>query len=227
VKPREVLGRTQTPDGVELTLTRHVSEFAILANGQMLMSSRTHGTEDALAVIGCAHARTLPRPRVLIGGLGMGFTLRAALDVLPPAAEICQAELVPEVVAWNRGPLGHLAGHPLDDARVSIDERDVIAAMRSGAGRFDAVLMDVDNGPTALTTPGNVHLYSTRGLATARACLTPDGVLAFWSAQDDERFEHQLRDSGFSVQREHVRGHRKTRGSRHTILVARKRDGRG
>jgi spermidine synthase len=143
VKPWEVLGRTRTPDGTELTLIHHPSEYSILANGQSLMSSRRHSSEDALAVLGCDGARTLARPRVLIGGLGMGFTLRAALDILPPTARIVVAELIPAVLAWNHGPLGALAKHPLDDPRVRIEEGDVGATMRSNPCRFGAVLLDV------------------------------------------------------------------------------------
>jgi len=225
VKPWEVLGRTRTADGTELTLTRHTTEYVILANGQRLMSSRTHGSEEALALIGCHRARTLTRPRVLIGGLGMGFTLRAALDILPPAAHILVAELVPAVIEWNRnrGLLGALAQHPLEDPRVRIEEGDVAAAMRSGRGRFDAVLLDVDNGPIALTASSHAGLYNGRGVAAARAALKPGGVLAVWSASaanEDHRFEQRLRDAGFSVQRERVRSRLSKGGARHTRIGA-------
>lgn len=220
MKPWELLGRTRTPDGTELTLTRHTSEYVIQANGQSLMSSRMHGSEDALAVLGCDRARTLPRPGVLVGGLGMGFTLRAALDILPPDARLVVAELVPAVVEWNRGPLGALAGHPLDDPRVHLEEGDVAAIMRSSPGRFDAVLLDVDNGPVALTASSNTGLYDPQGVAVARASLRPGGVLAVWSARDERRFERLLRAAGFSVRRERVSRRLKKGGSRHTILVA-------
>jgi spermidine synthase len=220
VKPWIVLGRTRAPDGTELTLTRHTSEYLILANGQSLMSSRTHGSEEALATLGCRRARTLTRPRVLVGGLGMGFTLRAALDCLPPAAQILVAELVPAVVEWNLGPLGALAQRPLDDLRVRIEEGDVAAIMRSSPGRFDAVLLDVDNGPVALTAASNAGLYDDAGVAAARAALRPGGVLAVWSARDERSFERRLRAAGFSVQRERVRSRLKDSGSRHTILLA-------
>jgi spermidine synthase len=221
MKPWEVLGRTRTPDGTELTLTRHTSEYAILADGQSLMSSRTHGSEEALAHFGCRLARALARPRVLIGGLGMGFTLRAALDILPPQAHVLVAELLPAVVEWNRGPLAALAQQPLDDPRVQIEEGDVAATIRSGPGRFDAVLLDVDNGPIALTALSNRGLYTARGLAAARAALTPDGVLAIWSASEDRRFAQRLREAGFSVELERVRSRLKQGGARHAIFVAR------
>ena len=220
MKPWEVLGRTRTPDGTELTLTRHPSEYLILANGQTLMSSRIHGSEDALAVLGCDRARSLTEPRVLIGGLGMGFTLRAALDMLPPTAAVLVAELVPLVLEWNRGPLGALANRPLDDPRVQIEEGDVAATMRSNPSRFDAVLLDVDNGPSALTASPNAGLYDGHGVASARASLRPGGVLAVWSVRDDRRFEHRLRAGGFSVQRERVSGRLRKKGPRYTILVA-------
>jgi spermidine synthase len=220
VKPWEVLGRTRTPDGTELTLTRHTSEYAILANGLSLMSSRTHGSEEALALFGCRLARTLTRPHVLIGGLGMGFTLRAALDILPPAAHLLVAELIPAVIEWNRGPLAALANHPLDDPRVTIEEGDVAATMRSSPGRFDAVLLDVDNGPIAMTASSNAGLYNRPGVAAARASLRPGGVLAVWSASEDRRFAQRLRDAGFHVQLERVRTRLNKGGARHTIILA-------
>jgi spermidine synthase len=219
VKPWDVLGRTRTPDGTELTLTRHTSEYVIMANGQSLMSSRMHGSEEALATLGCRRARTMAHPQVLVGGLGMGFTLRAALDALPPAARVLVAELVPAVVEWNRGPLGALADHPLDDPRVRIEEGDVAAIMRLSPRLFDVVLLDVDNGPVALTASSNAGLYDRHGVAVAHASLRPGGVLAVWCAGDDRRFERRLRAGGFSVQRERVSSRLK-KGRRHTILVA-------
>jgi spermidine synthase len=176
VKRWEVLGRTRTPDGSELTLTRHTSEYVILINGQILMSSRMHGSEEALAVLGCQRARTLDAPRVLVGGLGLGLTRRAALDILPPTALVKVAELVPAVLEWNRGPLGTLARRPLDDARVRIEDGDVATTMLSNRGRFDAVHIDVDNGPLALTAYSNAGLYDSEGIALA--LVAP----AWWSA---------------------------------------------
>jgi spermidine synthase len=220
VKPWTVLGRARTPDGTELTLVSHTTEYAMLADGQSLMSSRVHGSEDALAVLGCRRASTLPHPNVLVGGLGMGFTLRAALDVLPAAAHLLVVELVPAVVEWNRGPLGVLAKHPLDDRRVRVEIGDVAVALQSRPGYFDAVLLDVDNGPVALTTSTNAGLYDSPGLARVLASLRPGGVLALWSAGDDRGFERRLRAAGARVQRERVRGRSNNRGPRHTILIA-------
>jgi len=219
VKPWELLGETRTPEGEQLTLTRHGTEYVILASGQTLMSSRMHGSEEALAAFGCARARTLEAPCCLVGGLGMGFTLRAALDVLPPDASVIVAELVPTMVDWNRGALGPLARHPLRDKRVAVEVGDVADTLRANAGRFDAVLLDVDNGPSAFTASDNSGLYDDRGLAAARAALTPGGVFAVWSSREDRRFEQRLRYAGFAVSVERVRGRLKKGGPRHTIFL--------
>ena len=221
MKPRQVIGRTLTPDGTELTLTSHPSEFVILADGHVLMSSRMHGSEDALAMLGCARAATLDQPRVLVGGLGMGFTLRAALDSLPASATVVVAELIAAVVDWNRGPLGDLAGRPLDDGRVVVEVSDVRDTLRRGAGQFDAVMLDVDNGAISLTTASNDRLYDREGVAAARAALRPGGVLAVWSAGPERLFERRLRADGFRVERKLVRARLKKGGPMHTILVAR------
>ena len=170
MKPWEVLGRTAAPDGTEMTLLRHPSEYVIQANGENLMTSRESSSEAALGILGCAHARTLTAPHVLIGGLGMGFTLRAVLDVLPAAAHVVVAELVPAVVEWNRTILGALSGQPLNDPRVRIETADVTAVLRANPAGFDAVLLDVDNGPAALTVSSNASLYDDRGVAATRAC---------------------------------------------------------
>jgi len=151
----------------------------------------------------------------------MGFTLRATLDLLPPTATVVVAELVPAVVDWNRGPLGPLAGHPLKDRRVRVEVGDVGATLRASTGRFDAVLLDVDNGPAAFTTPDNAGLYDDGGLAAARAALKAGGVLAVWSAWEDRKFEHRLRHGGFTVEVEHVRARLKKGGPHHTIFLGR------
>ena len=217
--PWELLGETRTPEGEQLTLTRHGSEYVILASGQTLMSSRMHGSEEALATFGCARARTQEAPCCLIGGLGMGFTLRAALDLLPPDASVIVAELVPTMVDWNRGALGPLARHPLRDKRVAVEVGDVADTLRANVGRFDAVLLDVDNGPSAFTASDNSGLYDDRGLAAARAALRPGGVFAVWSSREDRRFEQRLRYAGFEVTVERVRGRLKKGGPRHTIFL--------
>ena len=185
----ELIGETLTPNGIDMKLTRRGNEYIILANGKSLMSSRMHGSEEALATLACRRARTMEQPCVLVGGLGMGFTLRATLDFLPRDAMVVVAELVPAVVEWNRGPLGPLAGHPLKDKRVRVDVADVAVTLGSSPGRFDVVLVDVDNGPAAFTGSDNARLYDDRGVAAARAALKTGGVLAVWSARDDRKFE--------------------------------------
>ena len=190
------------------------------------MSSRMHGSEEALATFACQRARTLEQPRVLIGGLGMGFTLRATLDLLPPDAMVVVAEWVPAVVEWNRGPLGPLAGQPLEDKRVRVEIDDVAITLSSRAGQFDAVLLDVDNGPAPLTASNNAGLYDDRGIAIARAALKMNGVLAVWSAREDRKFEQRLRHGRFDIEVERVRGRLKNGGPRHTIFLGHKSPGR-
>lgn len=217
----ELLGEAQAPDGTTVTLTRHDREFLILAGGKPLMSSRMHGSEQALATFGCRHVPA-DEPCVMVGGLGMGFTLRATLDLLPPDASVVVAELIPAMVEWNRGPLGPLADHPLKDPRVRVDVRDALETLREHAVTFDAILMDVDNGPAAFTAAGNASLYNDVGLAAARAALKPGGVLAVWSAWEDRKFEQRLKYHGFEVRVERVRARLKKGGPRHVIFLGRR-----
>jgi len=219
VKAWELLGETRTPDGSDMRLTRRDNEYVILVNGKTLMSSRMHGSEEALATIGCRRAQTVEQPRVLVGGLGMGFTLRATLDLLPPAAVVTVVELVAAVVEWNRGPLGAIAGYALNDRRVRIDVGDVGFTLRGNTGRFDAILLDVDNGPAAFTTAENHGLYDNSGVAASYAALRPGGVLAVWSAWEDRKFEQRLRFHGFEVQVDRVRARLKKGGTWHTIFL--------
>lgn len=219
MKPWELLGRTTTPAGDEMTLTRHGNEYVINASGRSLMSSRMSGSEEALATFACAQARTLEEPCCLVGGLGMGFTLRAALDVLPAGATVIVAELVAGVVEWNRGPLASLAGHVLRDRRVVVEVGDVLDVLRANPGRFDAVLLDVDNAPAAFTTATNARLYADPGLAVLRASLAPNGMAGVWSAHEDRRFEQRLRHAGFRVRVERVRARLDKGGPRHVIFL--------
>jgi len=221
LRPWQLLGEARTPDGKAMALTRRGNEYVIHADGKSLMSSRMHGSEEALAAFACRGLGARPAPRVLVGGLGMGFTLRATLELLPPAASVVVAELVPAVVAWNRGPLGPLAGHPLADRRVRVEVADVAVLLRASRAAFDAVLLDVDNGPRAFTTRDNAALYGDRGLAALRDALAEDGRLAVWSAWDDHKFEHRLRHAGFEVEVERVRGRLRKGGPHHVIFVAR------
>jgi spermidine synthase len=222
VKPFELLGQALSPDGTVMKLIRRGDEYIILADSAILMSSRMHGSEEALATLACQRVRTLEQPSVLVGGLGMGFTLRATLDLLPQDATVVVAELVPAVVEWNRGPLGPLAKHPLKDKRVRVETEDVGVTLSSRLGQFDAVLLDVDNGPAALTLSNNAGLYDRRGIAAARAALKTEGVLAVWAAQDDRRFEQRLRDGRFDVQVRRARGRLKNGGPRRTIFLSHK-----
>lgn len=223
MKPWELLGETRTPDGTLLALTRRDREYVILAGGKSLMSSRMHGSEEALATIGCRRAPASARPCVLVGGLGMGFTLRATLDALPSKATVIVAELLPAVVEWNRGALAPLADHPLKDRRVEVIIGDVMDTLSSRRNRFDAVLLDVDNGPEALTATANAALYSDAGVAAIRRALKDGGVVGFWSARDNRKFEQRLRHGGFDVDVERVRARLKKGGPHHTILLGRKR----
>jgi spermidine synthase len=223
VIPWEKLGETEAPGGGKLTLHRRGHEYAIRIDGKDLMGNRQHGSEDALAQLGCEHLRKTAKARVLIGGLGMGFTVRAALDVLRADAKIEVAELVPAVVAWNRGPLSPLAGSPLADRRVEVHEGDVVPHIAKARERYHAILLDVDNGPDALTSPGNARLYGPAGLRRAGAALHPGGILAVWSAEDDARFSDRLQRAGFRVRVERVLARHngsKRGGKRHVLWLA-------
>jgi spermidine synthase len=222
VKPFVLLDQALSPGGAVMKLIRRDDEHIILVDGAILMSSRMHGSEEALATFGCQRVRMLEQPNLLIGGLGMGFTLRATLDLLPQGATVVVAELVPAVVEWNRGPLGSLAGHPLKDKRVRVDTRDVVVTLNSCLGQFDAVLLDVDNGPIAFTASNNAGLYDNRGIAAARAAIKMGGILAVWGPQDDRKFEQRLRDGGFDVQVHRPRGRLKKGGPRHTVFLGHK-----
>ncbi len=206
------------PDGSRLELWRHDDNYVIQADGYDLMTSYSHGSEDAMMSLAC------PRPQadacVLIGGLGMGYTLAATLDLMPPGGSVVVSELVPEVVEWNRGPLGPLAGHPLDDPRTDLVVGDVADVIRDSRSRFDAVLLDVDNSPDSFTLARNSRLYTPEGLATARRSLRPGGALAIWSAGSGGTFERRLRTAGFTASTHRVRGRGK-RGGHYSVLVGR------
>ena len=216
-----LLDTAAIPGGGELGLYEHGEDFVIkVMRGQDLMSTRTHGSADALADLTCPEVAGRERARVLIGGMGMGFTLAAALRHLGPDAEVVVAELVPGVVEWNRGPLGEHAGHPLRDERVTVQEVDVSLILRAGRRSFDAILLDVDNGPEGLTQKGNDWLYSKAGLNVSFRALRPKGVLGVWSAGTDPAFTKRLGQAGFEVDEVPVRAHR-GKGARHLIWVAR------
>ena len=215
----KIVATTHVPSGGELVLWRQGEEYVIRVDGRDLMGSESSHSERALAKYGCMGLRLVRNARVLIGGLGMGFTLRAALEVLRADAEVDVAELVPAVVDWNRGPLAHLAGRPLEDRRVRLVERDVDLVLRGARARYDAILLDVDNGPQELSSPFNEALYGRAGLARARHALRPNGVFAVWSAHDDHQFCRRLRQEGFHARTEYVSA-RPHGGRRHTIWLA-------
>jgi spermidine synthase len=217
------LGTAIVPGGGgELRLMQRGTEFVIMAGRVPLMNSRMSGSEEALATLGWAPIATRPRPHILIGGLGMGFTLRAALAALPDSASVVVAELVPSVIAWARGPMAEIFGDSLADARVTIEEADVANIIAMSRAAYDAILLDVDNGPDGLTRSHNDRLYSVEGLRASAAALRPGGSLAVWSAHDDPKFVTRLERSGFAVEQQRVRSHG-NRGSRHTIWLATRR----
>lgn len=219
------LDETTMPGGGVMTLMQRGTEFSIMSGVITLMNSRLSNSEVQLATQSAARVGMRPRPRILIGGLGMGFTLRAALECFPAESQIVVAELVPEVVAWARGPLNVLHGTSLDDPRVHIHQGDVATAM-SGGKPFDAILLDVDNGPDGLFRPANDRLYNAAGLAAARAALTPGGHLAVWSSYPDARFSKRLRQTGMAIDEITVRARSNGKGERHTIWFA-TRPGKG
>ncbi|HEU0078523.1 MAG TPA: hypothetical protein VFQ76_12775 [Longimicrobiaceae bacterium] len=220
MKRLERLAEATAPDGTVLTLYRRDGAYAIRVGDVELMSTRRHHSEEQLAELVCLPLLHGRAPRVLIGGLGFGFTLRAALRVLPADARVVVAEIVPEVVEWNRNPDYPLAGAALADPRVELRHGDVADVLRASPGAFDAIMLDVDNGAEALPTGGNAGLYRSRGVRLAAAALRPGGRLAYWSAYDDPRFAALLRGAGLSVEVVRVRAHASS-GSRHTLLVAR------
>ena len=219
--PWSVLDTAQVPGGGgELRLKQRGSEFAIMLGQNELMNSRLSGSEEALATIACEKVRRHKTPRILIGGLGMGFTLRAALAALGPDARIVVAELVPAVVAWAIGPMAEVFGTSLTDPRVNIREADVGDVIRADAAAFDAILLDVDNGPEGLTRKANDALYDLKGLGGARAALRPGGVLAVWSSGPNPKFTWRLRKAGFEVEEVRARANGPRGGARHVIWIA-------
>lgn len=216
------LDSAKTPDGKqELRLKRRGAEFSIMLGSNELMNSRLSGSEEALAKLSCENIRGRVKPHILIGGLGMGFTLRAALADLGAEAHITVSELVPAVVSWARGPMAEIFGGCLDDPRVTVVEADVGLLIKSATAAHDAILLDVDNGPEGLTNKANDALYDLAGLRAARNALRPGGVFSVWSSGPDSGFTRRLRQAGFSVEEVNVRATGK-RGARHVIWIATK-----
>ena len=222
MNPMIHLGTAHVPGGVEIRLYRRGDEFMILLPRDELMSSRMRNSEERLATMTLERLAGNPAPRVLIGGYGMGFTLRAALAAAPPRARITVAELLPEIVEWARGPMAELTAGCLDDPRVTLEVRDVAETIAFDTGHFDAILLDVDNGPDGVVRKENDRLYSRAGLATTFGALRPGGVLAVWSAADDAGFTRRLRGAGFNVEMVTVKARPNGKGPRHVIWFARK-----
>lgn len=217
--PWQKLGETTMPGGGPMTLMQRGSEYSVMSGTITLMNSRMSNSEEQLANLSAARLGARPKPRILIGGLGLGFTLRAALKCFAADSEIVVAELVPEIVDWARGPLQPLHGDSLEDPRVRIHLGDVSTAI--GAGKpFDAILLDVDNGPDGLFRPANDRLYNAAGLAAAKAALTPGGHLAVWSSHPDDRFTRRLKQTGMPVDQVTVRARSNGKGDRHTLWFA-------
>ncbi len=212
--------RAITADGSELVLHHRDGIYQIRIDGRELVSSRAHGSEEALAHLACDALRGADAPRVLIGGLGMGYTLRAALDALPEDATVVVAEVLDVVLAWNQGPLAHLAGRPLDDRRVTVVTGDVAALLERTTEPFGAILLDVDNGPSNLALPSNRHLYTVSGLTRMRRSLTRGGILAVWSPYREPGFVERLRLARFSVRVEEVAPRPGTERVRHRVFLA-------
>jgi len=207
MKPTRLLDRATTPDGVAVTLHEHDGAISIRVGGVELMSTRQHHSEERLAQVACAGLRERRHATVLIGGLGLGFTLRETLGQLGPEARVVVAELLPAVIAWNRNPAYRLAADVLDDPRVELVEGDVADVLVESRGRFDAIMLDVDNGASGLTAAANDELYVATGLGAARAALKPSGRLAVWSAVEDSRFVLRMEEAGFDVEVVKARTH--------------------
>ena len=225
MKPYERLGEARTPNGTVLSLYRHDGAYLIRADGVELMSTRRHLSEDRLAEIACAPILDRASARVLIGGLGLGFTLRAALRALREDAEVVVAELVPEVVAWNADPALGISTDVMGDPRVVVAQDDVTNVLRENPGGFDAVMLDTDNGPDGMLMSENASLYSRSGIGVTIAALRPAGLVVYWSVGDDPKFERALRGAGLEVTTERVRAH-DTTGPMHTLYVAAPRSAR-
>lgn len=219
----ETMGRAGIPGQKEdIILQKRGAEFSIRIAGTELMNSRVHGSEDELARLTCQRIGNKPGLNILIGGLGMGFTLAAALEHTGAGARITVSELIPAVIQWNREFLGHLAKNPLDDPRVDVKPEDVAKTIRDRTSFWDAVLLDVDNGPEALTHKGNCQLYNRSGLKASFAALRPGGILSIWSAGDDEDFTLRLKQCGFLTEKKTVRARNSQKGGRHVLWLAQK-----
>ena len=220
MKPRVKIATARTPDGGEMVLYQHGRDFSIQINGQDLMLSRQHESELELARLGCAHLADRKAPRILIGGLGMGYTLRQALDMLSLRAQVVVGELLGAVVEWNREFFGELNGHPLGDERVDLKTGDIVELISRSRSRFDAILLDIDNGPGVMTDSGNRRLYGREGILACRRALREQGCLAVWSAEPSKKFEQLLMSCRFHVRRFRLSAYKGSKSQSRFVWVA-------
>jgi len=220
MNPRVKIATTRTPDGGAMVLYQRDRDFSIEINGQELMNSRQHESELALARLGCAHLVDHQAPRILIGGLGMGYTLRQALDMLGPHGQVGVGELLDAVVEWNHASLGQLNGHPLKDERVDLKTGDIVDRISRSKSRFDAILLDIDNGPNAMTNSLNRRLYGYEGIQACRNALRKQGCLAVWSAEPSKKFERRLMRCSFNVRRFRVPAYKGSKSQSRFVWVA-------
>ena len=217
--PFRNLAETRTPDGSRFSLHEHDGEYFLKLNGRQLMGSNNTVSECLLADLACDFSKPVASPRILIGGLGLGFSLRRVLELIGPKAAVQVAELLPEVVAWNRQFLSGLNGKLLDDPRVEIFTGDVFDCIKRGPGKFDAILLDVDNGPTSFVQSKNSRLYTGNGLALIHRALRPGGRVAFWSAEREPAFPGQLAHAGFVATEFEAKAHERAKRAAHRIYV--------
>ena len=220
MNPRVKIASTRTPDGSQVVLYKHAGDFLIEVNGQDLMHSRQHESEIELARLGCGHLTDHKAPNILIGGLGMGYTLRQSLDMLRPQARVMVAELLTDVIAWNRDFLGELNGQPIEDQRVDLMTGDVVQLISRSKDRFDAILLDIDNGPNAMTDSSNLYLYSRKGIQSCRRALREKGCLAVWSAETNKKFEQRLMECRFHVRRFRVPAYKGAKSQSRFVWIA-------
>ena len=220
MKPRVRIATARTPDGGQMVLYQHGRDFSIQINGQDLMLSRQHESELDLARLGCAHLAGRMAPSILIGGLGMGYTLRQALDMLSPRAMVVVGELLDAVVEWNRAFFGDLNGQPLGDERVDLKTGDIVELISRAKNKFDTILLDVDNGPGVMTDSGNRRLYGREGIQACRRALSKQGCLAVWSAEPSKKFEQLLMSCGFQVRRFRVPAYKGSKSQSRFVWVA-------
>lgn len=220
MKPTVRLAASKNSAGAELALYRHEDDFSIRVDGRVLMNSRQHESEVQLAQLGCTHLEGQPGGAVLIGGLGLGYSLRACLDLVGPQASVVICELMPEVITWNRDFLGELTGHPLRDPRVRTEACDIVSLLSKNRGQFDAILLDIDNGPNAMSDPGNRRLYGRAGIDSCRRALRAGGRLAVWSVEPDKVYEQALMKAGLDVRRYRVPAYKGSKAQSRFIFLA-------